>query len=75
MKGLLAALVAAAALATPAYAGAPPLAMVADDGGSAGTTCRWNPYWRIQCNVSFCYWVGRFEWYDPAGNPTGTACA
>lgn len=63
-----------ALLAPPASAMAlvPP---VMDDGGSAGTTCRWNPFAVIECNGPSCWWVGRFEWHDGAGNPTGVICA
>lgn len=72
IRYLFAAVVAALVLAAAASAVAPP---VMDDGGSAGSTCRWNPYWRVTCGLTSCWWVGRFEWYDPSGYPTGNACA
>lgn len=77
MRHLLAAAVVVAALVLPSSASAAvlPIVQVAEDGGSAGTTCRWNPYWRIECALATCWWTGRFEWYDPYGNSTGIPCA
>ncbi len=66
---------AALSLTASTAAAVAPVALVADDGGSAGTTCRWNPWFRLECQGVYCRWVGRFEWYDPYGNPTGVACA
>lgn len=68
----LASLLASAMLAaSPASALAPPVVI---DDGSGGVTCRWNPYAEIKCNGPNCWWVGRYEWFDPIGNSTGERC-
>ena len=75
MRYLLAAALLALLLAPSAFAGRAPIISVMEDGGGQGTTCRWNPWASFQCNLTACWWVGRFEWYDPYGNSTGIPCA
>lgn len=58
----------------------PPVALgvlppFADDEGSAGSSCRWNPFAELVCGAGSCEWRGEFQWYTLIGDPTGEVCA
>lgn len=71
MRALIATTVVALVFPASAATILPP---VNDYGGGAGSTCRWNPYAVLTYEAGRWFWIGRFEWYDPPGNPTGIPC-